>query len=234
MNIYQKLIEVRKSCKYLKKDNTGYKFDFVSSSQTLGSLRKAMDEQGLLLIPTVHESEIRDHATKQGAHEYFTILKMSFTWVNSDKPDEKINCLWTGQGLDSGEKGVGKALTYAEKYFLLKFFNIATDKDDPDGFQDNSQKASGKPYKAQTPKQVSKPTSNQEKATNKEPVRKDNETMSKLDQQKQIHILCDKLEIDCKRFIFPAESTKDLTYKQANDMRKDLSKKVLGKEKGGK
>ena len=30
---------------------------------------------------------------------------------------------------------MGKALTYGEKYFLLKFFNIATDKDDPDSFQ---------------------------------------------------------------------------------------------------
>ena len=29
----------------------------------------------------------------------------------------------------AGEKGVGKALTYGKKYFLLKFFNIATDKD---------------------------------------------------------------------------------------------------------
>ena len=38
-----------------------------------------------------------------------------------------------GQGVDiSGEKGVGKALTYAEKYFLLKFFNIPTDEADPD------------------------------------------------------------------------------------------------------
>jgi hypothetical protein len=26
-------------------------------------------------------------------------------------------------------------MTYAEKYFMLKFFNIATDKDDPDSFQ---------------------------------------------------------------------------------------------------
>lgn len=40
------------------------------------------------------------------------------------------------QGIDTeGEKGVGKALTYAEKYFLLKQFNIATDTDDPDSFQ---------------------------------------------------------------------------------------------------
>ena len=135
MNIYQKLIEVRKSCEYLKKDNKGYQFSFVSSSQTLGTLRAAMDEHGLLLVPRVVDHETRDHETKKGEHEYFTIATMSFTWINAANPEEQIECLWFGQGLDSGEKGVGKAMTYAEKYFLLKFFNIATDKDDPDSFQ---------------------------------------------------------------------------------------------------
>jgi hypothetical protein len=44
------------------------------------------------------------------------------------------------QGVDiAGEKGVGKALTYGEKYFLLKTFNIATDKDDPDAFQEKAE-----------------------------------------------------------------------------------------------
>lgn len=135
MNIYQKLIEVRKSCEYLKKDNQGFQFKFVSSAQTLGTLRGAMDEHGLLLVPSVISNEVRDHTTKKGNHEYFTILEMSFRWVNAEKPEEFIDCPWVGQGLDDGEKGVGKALTYAEKYFLLKFFNIATDKDDPDANQ---------------------------------------------------------------------------------------------------
>ena len=69
---------------------------------------------------------------------YFTELIMTMTWVNSDNPDKKIECPWYAQGVDTaGEKGVGKALTYGEKYFLLKFFNIATDDMDPDSFQKN-------------------------------------------------------------------------------------------------
>jgi hypothetical protein len=141
MNIYQKLIEVRKSVPYLKKDNAGFQFKYVSSSQTLGSLREAMDEQGLLLIPRVISTEVRDHTTRKGDHEYFSIFNMTFTWVNAEKPEETIECSWCGHGLDDGEKGVGKALTYSEKYFLLKFFNIATDKDDPDSLQKQETKA---------------------------------------------------------------------------------------------
>jgi hypothetical protein len=135
MNIYQKLIEVRKAVPFLKKDNAGFQFKFVSSSQTLGALREAMDANALVLIPQVTGERVLDHTTKKGDHNYFTILNMVFTWVNAEKPDETIVCPWVGQGLDDGEKGVGKALTYAEKFFLLKFFNIPTDKDDPDANQ---------------------------------------------------------------------------------------------------
>lgn len=146
MNIYQKLIEVRKAVPYLKKDNQGYKFKYVSSSQTLGALKQKMDDLGLLLIPGVLKQETRDHTTKEGKHEYFTILDMTYKWVDAEKPEDSICCTWTGHGLDPGEKGVGKALTYAEKYFMLKFFNIPTDKDDPDSFQ-KKQENSAPPLK---------------------------------------------------------------------------------------
>lgn len=135
LNIYQKLVEVRKTVPYLKKDNKGFQFQYVSSSQTLGALRGAMDKYNLLLIPSVVGHEIQDHTTRKGNHEYFTHLDMEYTWVNADNPEETIKCSWCGQGLDDGEKGIGKAVTYSEKFFLLKFFGIATDKDDPDSFQ---------------------------------------------------------------------------------------------------
>lgn len=146
MNLYEKLIEVRKAVPYLQKDKKGHGFNYVSSSDTIGALKTKMDEVGVLLVPSVVHSEVRDHQTAKGGHNYFTVLNMEFTWVNSEKPEESITCSWTGQGLDSGEKGVGKALTYAEKYFLLKFFNIATDQDDPDSFQQKSDSKQPKKY----------------------------------------------------------------------------------------
>jgi hypothetical protein len=152
-NIHQKLIEVRKSVRYLKKDSKGFQFQYVSSSSALGSLREAMDSNQLLLIPRVVKSEIRDHTTRKGDHEYFTTLEMEFTWVNAEKPSEMISCSWIGCGLDDGEKGIGKAVTYAEKYFLLKFFNIATDKDDPDSFQKKHENGTNSTPPAAAPKQ---------------------------------------------------------------------------------
>lgn len=161
MNIYEKLIAVRKSVPFLKKDAEGYQFKYVSSSQTLGALREAMDANQLLLVPRILKYDIRDHTTKKGDHNYFTILDMEFTWVNSEKPDETVVCAWQGCGLDDGEKGTGKAVTYAEKYFLLKFFNIPTDKDDPDthqkrenGKRGNEEEQNGSDVGGETPEKV--------------------------------------------------------------------------------
>ena len=144
MNIYQKLVEVRKSVTYLQKESKGHQYNYVSSSQVLTSLREKMDELNLLLVPKVLDTNVltevvegkKDGEVIKKTTTYFTELKMEFVWINADNPDETIVCPWYGQGVDiAGEKGVGKAMTYAEKYFLLKMFNIATDKDDPDSHQ---------------------------------------------------------------------------------------------------
>ncbi|CAM3734435.1 ERF family protein [Mesobacillus zeae] len=149
LNIYQKLIEVRKAVPYLKKEAQGKQYNYTGSSQVLSSVREKMDELGLLLIPRIISKQVSEsaiefigdngHVTKRTI-TYFTELDLTMTWVNADKPDETIECPWYGQGVDiAGEKGVGKALTYAEKYFILKQFNIATDKDDPDAFQEKAE-----------------------------------------------------------------------------------------------
>lgn len=139
------MIEVRKTVTYLKKENPGAQYQYVSSSQVLANVREKMDELGLILEPAVTGHNVRESVVESKDKDgnvfkrtttYFTELDMTMTWVNAENPEEKIVKPWYGQGVDiAGEKGVGKALTYAEKYFMLKFFNIATDKDDPDAFQ---------------------------------------------------------------------------------------------------
>lgn len=145
LNIHQKLVEIRKTVTYLQKENEGAQYKYVSSSQVIFAVREKMDELGVLLLPKItghnlNESaiEYRDkdgHITKRTT-TYFTELDMSMVWVNADNPSDIIECPWYGQGVDiAGEKGVGKALTYAEKYFMIRQFNIPTDQDDPDSFQ---------------------------------------------------------------------------------------------------
>jgi hypothetical protein len=149
LNIYQKLVEVRKSVPYLKKEAQGSQYNYTGSSQVLAAVRSKMDDLGLVLIPSITDKELHlssiEYFDKEGRPNkrtttYFTEIKMTMTWVNADNPEEKFSVPWYAQGVDiAGEKGVGKALTYGEKYFMLKTFNIATDKDDPDSFQEKAQ-----------------------------------------------------------------------------------------------
>lgn len=145
-NIYQKLLEIRKSIPYLPKDETGIEFNYVSSPIILSIVREKMDEVGLMLFPNVIDAKVNissvDNRDKQGitrrTHTYLTELKLEFTWVDAET-GETITVPFYSQGVDiGGEKGVGKALTYAEKYFLLKQFNIPTGELDPDSFQEKT------------------------------------------------------------------------------------------------
>jgi len=56
---------------------------------------------------------------------------MKFTWIDTETGDFDEN-LFGANGQNDWDKGVGSALTYGERYFLLKFFHIATDEDDID------------------------------------------------------------------------------------------------------
>lgn len=159
MNLFQKLIEVRKDVPYLQKDSQmtqGQSYKYNSSSQVIGAVRTKLDEMKVLLITKivdkrVHMDTIEFEEVKNGASKpkrtttYFTELDLMMVWVNGDDPSEQLEIPWYGQGIDTaGEKGVGKALTYAEKTFILKQFNIATDHMDVDAFQDRMERTAVK------------------------------------------------------------------------------------------
>jgi len=133
-----KLLEVRKSVDYLQKSASGSQFKYTSSSQVLSAVREKMNELGLVLVASIVNTQLHSTLNKKDVMVHFTELWMTMTWVDTDT-GETIEIPWYGQGVDlAGEKGVGKALTYAEKYFILKQFNIPTDKDDPDAFQEKN------------------------------------------------------------------------------------------------
>lgn len=225
MNIYEKLIEVRKVVPYLQKESKGYQFNYTGSSLVLGSLKAKMDELGLLLIPRVVSKEVSEHETQKGGKEYFTELCMEFTWVNADAPEEIIVCPWYGQGLDNGEKGVGKAMTYAEKYFMLKFFNIATDKDDPDSFQKKMGDDTPAPKAEKTPAPKQTKQDKPENAPN--PADKiDQKGMAALHAKaKEINMPHEVLSIHAQDK-YGVSSLTELTMKQGRELYAFISKPI--------
>lgn len=134
MALFKKLLELQKAVVGLTKDKSGNSYQYVSGDKILGVVRPTMDKIGLILIPEVIDSNFvrEDYATKNGQKsEMFCSIKMRFTWVDADS-GETLPCEWASSGMNAWDKGLGSALTYGERYFLLKFFHIATDKDDVD------------------------------------------------------------------------------------------------------
>ncbi len=133
LNLYQKLVEVRKAVPYLQKDTTGDKYKYVSGSSVLSVIRKEMDRLGILLIPSILKYGVEYIEKKPTIN-----CDMLMTWVNAENPEDRFSVPFVCFGTqDDISKAFGSALTYSERYFMLKFFNIPIDADDPDKFQKN-------------------------------------------------------------------------------------------------
>lgn len=134
MNLYQKLHEIQKSVRGLAKDKKSYNFEYVSGTKVISHVRSKMDELGLLLKQEVTSimNNRQDYATKHGqTSEILSQVMMRFTWIDIDTGETDVN-EFGANGQNGFDKGVGSALTYAERYFLLKYFHIPTDEDDID------------------------------------------------------------------------------------------------------
>lgn len=134
MNLYQKLVEIQKSVRSLAKDKAANSYQYVSGSKVLDAVRERMDSLGVLLVQQVDSIENTriDYLVKNGSKsELLSKVMMTFTWIDAES-GEKLAVPFGANGMNNWDKGLGSALTYAERYFLLKFFHIATDEDDVD------------------------------------------------------------------------------------------------------
>ena len=132
--IYKKLLEIQKAVVGLAKDAKGNAGDYVTGNKILSIVRPMMDKLGLVLIPEVVDSSFEPmvYMTKGGEKkEMFCRLVLRFTWVDAES-GESVTHQWASTGMNGFDKGYGSALTYGERYYLLKLFHIATDKDDVD------------------------------------------------------------------------------------------------------
>ena len=74
-------------------------------------------------------------------NEFIDVADMVYTWVNNENPTEEIRVNWVMVGQQSdASQCLGSGLTYSMRYFLLKYFNVATPDDDPDNWR-SKQKA---------------------------------------------------------------------------------------------
>lgn len=139
--LYQKLWHIQKKINGLGKDSVAgvgnSSYQYVSGSKILDKIKPIMNEVGLILKQEIIsiDNVRQDYQVKSGPKtEILSKAMMRFTWIDCETGEKDEN-LFGANGQNGFDKGLGSALTYAERYFLLKFFHIATDEDDIDALQ---------------------------------------------------------------------------------------------------
>ena len=137
MNLYEKLVEIRKEVINFSKDTEGYGYKYVSGSQAIAKIRDKMDELGIILVPGVGDTitSTYDYINSKGKEctDHIVSGDMSYTWINAEEPSETLTVPWKLYGAqDDISKAFGSGLTYSERYFILKFFQAPTDDADLD------------------------------------------------------------------------------------------------------
>lgn len=158
MSVCKKLHQLQASTRSLAANAEGQtgaaRYNYVSGAKLLGILRPQMDALGLILTQEVIgiENQPITYMTRNGEKtEMFTTVHIRFTWIDAEDGSTIVNEFFAN-GMNAWDKGLGSAITYAERYYLMKTFHIATDEDDIDAIvKDEAVKAHSAPAEAPAP-----------------------------------------------------------------------------------
>lgn len=154
LNLYQKLAKIRKQVEVVQKNKSGYGYKYVTDDELLAKITVGMDKYGVSLVPNIVPGTLRvepytykktkrdkNGSYEETVNEFTAVCDMSYVWVNNDNPEETVTVSWSMVGQQSdASQCLGSGLTYSMRYFLLKYFNVATPDDDPDNWR-SKQKA---------------------------------------------------------------------------------------------
>lgn len=143
MNIYEKMLNITNEIATVNKNlvvgegKSSYKA--VGEADVLKAVKELEFKYKIYSYPI--EREIVDREILATEKEYkgeitrgtkqFLRVKTTYRFVNIEKTDEFIDITSYGDGIDTQDKAPGKAMTYSDKYALLKAYKMITG-DDPD------------------------------------------------------------------------------------------------------
>lgn len=148
-NLYQRIIFVRENLpKTIKKDQGGgLNYQVLSHESINVFLKPLLNKAGLVdSISETWQSTV-DSGKKQGSKNLPVLyVKGWYTYrvTNAVKPEQFIEIKVSGWGEDTGDKGPGKAQTYAFKAGRTKIFSIAAGENE-EGRIPDSELSDGKP-----------------------------------------------------------------------------------------
>ena len=139
-NIFKRLSQITSEITAVAKNlNVGWgksSYKAVGEADVLAAVKPIKSKNGVYSYPysrEIIESAVLTSAKADGTEskQQFLRVKTVYRFVNVDNPADYIDITTYGDGVDSQDKAPGKAMTYGDKYALLKAYKIITG-DDPD------------------------------------------------------------------------------------------------------
>lgn len=143
MNIFQKMLaitaELQTVAKNMEVGTGNNKYKAVSERDILDAVKPTEEKYGVYSYPysrevlesNLLESENVYNGQTTKKTTFMTRIMTVYRFVNVDNPTEYIETTTFSEGIDAQDKGSGKAMTYGDKYALMKAYKISTG-DDPD------------------------------------------------------------------------------------------------------
>lgn len=140
MNIYEKMSAITNELGVVAKNlnvdmGKGKSYKAVQEKDVLDAIKPLESKYKVYSYPKerkVIDNGILEKETQYGiSKNMYLRIETTYEFVNIEKPEEKITMISYADGIDSGDKATGKAMTYADKYALMKAYKVATG-DDPD------------------------------------------------------------------------------------------------------
>ena len=160
MNLFERLAMIRKNVEVVQKNKAGFGYTYVTDDELFAKITGAMTKYHVSLIPTVvpgtaevtpYKYDKINKKTKEiePQNEILVKAEMTYRWVNNDEPADFIEIPWilVGQQADASQ-AFGSGLTYSMRYFILKYFAVATPEDDPDNWRSKQREAEAAEEKA--------------------------------------------------------------------------------------
>ena len=154
-NIYKKMSAVTTELTAVAKNlNVGIgksAYKAVGEADVLAAVKPLEEKHGIYSYPYSRKIVEADLITTSSEYQgkvtektnRYLRIETVYRFVNIDNPEEYIDITTYGDGIDSQDKAVGKAMTYSDKYALLKAYKIITG-DDPDQFKSEEGKTEKK------------------------------------------------------------------------------------------
>lgn len=136
--------------------NTKQEYDFVKSSDVASKIGDALHAVGVAVIPQYKViGNVIQYVSRAGTAQFMTTIEATFVFmkaedranmtINTPQAPDQVVVTTIGQGSDTGDKGVYKAMTGAHKYGLLHALLIATGDDPETATQDDAMPVNATP-----------------------------------------------------------------------------------------